>query len=92
MLRDDRRGDDRRDEKDHKDRDRKRKHEAPTFFAFFYKGARIGSTGPRMVLGCSLYLASLRWLKVEMQCHAQVEGESANDDRKAQLQEIQMSF
>ena len=27
-----------------------------------------------------------------MQCHAQVEGESANDDRKAQLQEIQMSF
>ena len=27
-----------------------------------------------------------------MQRHAQVEGESANDDRKAQLQEIQMLF
>ena len=29
---------------------------------------------------------------VEMQRHAQVEGESANDDRKAQLREIQMFF
>ena len=35
MFRDDRRGDDRRDEKDHKDGDRKRKHEAPTFLIFF---------------------------------------------------------
>ena len=38
MLRADRRGDDRRDEKDHKDRGRKRKLEAPRAFVVFFTG------------------------------------------------------
>ena len=79
MLRDDRRGDDRRDEKkDHKDRGRKRKHEAPRTFVVFFTGF-LDAQGDTVCFPWNC------WAIVEMQRHAQVEGESANDDRKAQL-------